>query len=336
MPTPFPDFIPRGVIPAVLLPFLKDRSIDEHSFRKHLRDVAGVRGLSALTVNAHSTEVSTCSFNEQVRVLATAVDEVGSKIPIVAGVSSESTAEAQRIARMSTEQGASALLVFPPRVFFEGGMHRPSMIVEHYRRIAEASDLPLILFQFPESGGGATPIDIILQLADELPSLRAIKDYSNNPVIVERNVRLLQGRSRPVNVLSTHTAWLMGSLALGCNGVLSGSGSTIAALQVEMFEAIQRNDLHAARAVSERTQHLTSLFYANPFCDMHNRMKHAQVLLGRLPNAYARPPLLPLEQPEIDRIAAALKAAGIAPQAEMTASRAADVDTKNTRAIQYG
>ena len=54
----FKDFVPQGVIPAVLLPFHDDLSIDEPSFRSHLRDVAAVEGLSALTINAHSTEVA--------------------------------------------------------------------------------------------------------------------------------------------------------------------------------------------------------------------------------------------------------------------------------------
>ena len=55
------DFVPQGVIPAVLLPFHDDFSIDEPSFRAHLRDVAAVQGLSAITVNAHSTEVASCT-----------------------------------------------------------------------------------------------------------------------------------------------------------------------------------------------------------------------------------------------------------------------------------
>ena len=67
--TRFKDFVPQGVIPAVLLPFHDDLSIDEPSFRSHLRDVALVEGLSAVTINAHSTEVASCTSDEQSRVL---------------------------------------------------------------------------------------------------------------------------------------------------------------------------------------------------------------------------------------------------------------------------
>ena len=63
------SYVPHGVIPAVLLPFHDDLSIDEASFRSHLRDVAATEGISAITINAHSTEVASCTFDEQRRVL---------------------------------------------------------------------------------------------------------------------------------------------------------------------------------------------------------------------------------------------------------------------------
>ena len=95
-------YIPHGVIPAVLLPFENDLSIDEASFRKHLRDVTATSGISAITVNAHSTEVASCTFDEQRRVLDIARDEVGARIPIVNGIWADGSLEAARIARMAT------------------------------------------------------------------------------------------------------------------------------------------------------------------------------------------------------------------------------------------
>src|SRR3977135_1636654 len=79
------SFVPHGVIPAVLLPFHDDLSIHEKSSRSHLRDVGATQGISAITLNAHSTEVASCSFDEQRRVLEIAQDEIGGKLPIVNG-----------------------------------------------------------------------------------------------------------------------------------------------------------------------------------------------------------------------------------------------------------
>ena len=188
------------------------------------------------------------------------------------------------------------------------------MVIEHFRRIAGASDLPLIVFQYPRATGQGYPLDTLLRLCDAVPTIRAIKDWCANVQQHEQHVRILQSRNPAVTVLSTHSAWLLSSLVLGCNGLLSGSGSVIAALQAALFAAVQANDLAAARAINDRIFPLAEVFYADPWVDMHNRMKEALVLLGKLPYAFVRPPLVKLPQAEIARIATALRVAGLLPE----------------------
>ena len=110
----FPGDMPFGVIPACILPFHDDLSLDLKSFARHLQDTAAVKGLSAITVNAHSTEVASCTLDEQARVMAAAAEAVGDKLPLVHGVYAEGSLEAARIARQATAGGAGALLVFHP------------------------------------------------------------------------------------------------------------------------------------------------------------------------------------------------------------------------------
>src|ERR1700674_1895143 len=302
-------YLPQGVIPAVLLPFTDDLAIDEKGFRKHLRDVAATDGISAITINAHSTEVASCSFEEQRRVLAITQDEIGDRLPIVNGIWADGSLEAARIARMAEEGGASALLVFPPAPFTL--QQSPAMAVEHFKRIAGASSLPIIVFQYPLATGQGYPRETLLKMCEEVPTIRAIKDWCGNVPQHEMHIRLLQNLPRPVNVLTTHSAWLFSSLVLGCNGLLSGSGSVIADLQAELFRAVQANNLAAARAINDRIYPLAKVFYAEPWADMHNRMKEALVLLGRLPRAVVRPPLVKLARPEIECIRTALVEAGL-------------------------
>jgi 4-hydroxy-tetrahydrodipicolinate synthase len=302
-------YIPHGVIPAVLLPFNEDLAIDERSFRSHLRDVAATRGLSAITVNAHSTEVASCSFDEQQRVLDLAQDEIGDDMPLINGVWADGSLEAARIARMASGRGASALLVFPPGPFTLG--QTPDAAIAHFKRIADTTDLPLIAFQYPLATGQGYPRDTLLKLIEEVPSVRAIKDWAGNVPQHEMHIRTLQSLPRPVNVLTTHSAWLLSSLVLGCNGLLSGSGSVIPDLQAELFRAIQAKDLGQAQRLNDRIYPLARAFYADPWLDMHNRMKEALVLLGRLPRAVVRPPLVKLARAEIERIRTALVEAGL-------------------------
>src|SRR6202043_3617635 len=164
------SYIPHGVIPAVLLPFDGELAIDEAGFRKHLRDVAASDGISAITINAHSTEVASCTFEEQRRVLDIAQDEIGERLPIVNGIWADGSLEAARIARMATEGGASALLVFPPAPFTMG--QSPEMALANFERIADTSDLPIIVFQYPLATGQGYPRDTLLRLVEEVPPSR--------------------------------------------------------------------------------------------------------------------------------------------------------------------
>jgi 4-hydroxy-tetrahydrodipicolinate synthase len=303
------SYLPHGVIPAVLLPLAADLAIDEAGFRKHLADVAATPGISAITLNAHSTEVGSCSFDEQRRVLEIAQDAIGQRLPLISGIWADGSLEAARLARMADEGGASALLVFPPALFALG--QSPQMALAHFRRIADATDLPLIVFQYPLATGQGYPKATLLELCDKVPTIRAIKDWIGQVPHHEWHVRTLQNLPRRVNVLTTHSAWLYASLLLGCNGLLSGSGSVIADLQARLFQAVQCNDLLEARRINDRIEPLMRIFYDDPFVDMHNRMKEALVLLKRLPAAHVRPPLVKISRGEIARIRAALVEAGL-------------------------
>ncbi len=307
----FKNFVPNGVIPACLLPFREDFSIDEAGFRKHLTDVGAVDGITAVTVNAHASEVASCTVDEQVRVMELTGEVLGDRLPIVMGVYADGSFEAARLAKMADKTGASALLVFPSQTLNMGGALRPEMALGHFKRIADATDLPIIVFQYPLASNVQYPLDTLLALFEQVPTIRAIKDWCNDAMLHERHIQVLQSLARPVTVLSTHSSWLMSSLVMGCNGLLSGAGSVIADLQVALFRAVQANDLKAAKAINARMLPMVQAFYAPPFLDMHNRMKETLVLLGRQQRAVVRPPLMKLGAAEITTLKAAIKQAGL-------------------------
>ena len=307
----FKNFVPQGVIPAALLPFAEDFSVDGAATRQHFIDVV-VEGVTAVCVNGHASEMHACSFDEQRRVLEIAMEAIGDTVPVINGVYADGSFEAARIARMSEDCGASCLLVFPPHPIGRGGGNmRPEMALRHFAMIAEATDLPIIAFQYPLAAGYGYPLETLVRLAEEIPTFRAIKDGCYDAAAHERHVRVLHGLTRPVNVLTTHSPWLLPSLTVGCAGLLSGSGSVIADLHVALFDAIQAKDLVRAKEIEARIWPTAQCFYKQPSCDMHNRMKEALVLLGRLPRAVVRPPLMKLSDAEIAEIAQAIKDAGI-------------------------
>lgn len=307
----FKDDLPHGVIPATLLALNDDLSIDEAGTRRHLRHVAATPGLSAITVNGHASEVHACTFDEQRRILDIAMEEVGVRLPVVSGVWADGSQQAARIARMAQDSGAAALLVFPSQVFSMGGQLRPEMAIAHFSTIAEATDLPIIVFAYAERSTLSYPLETLVKLAEAVPTIRAVKDWSNDAMLHERQIRTLQSLPRPVNVLTTHSAWLMASLTMGCAGLLSGSGSIIPELQAALFQAVQIGDLNRARAINDRIYPLAQAFYAAPALDMHNRMKECLVLLGRMDRAVVRPPLVRIGDAERARLPLALQQAGL-------------------------
>ncbi|HEV8310375.1 MAG TPA: dihydrodipicolinate synthase family protein [Methylomirabilota bacterium] len=303
-----------GVMPANILPFNADLSIDEAAYRRHLRWLADTSGVTGIVANGHAAEVSSLSRDERRHALRLALDEIGGKCPVIAGVYADGTQEAVELARDAKAAGAAGVLVFPPTLFMWGAQLKPDMVWRHVSEIAAGADLPIVVFEYPVASGIGYAPETLARLA-EIPQVAAVKDWSNDIVAYERNLRALRATGRPVAVLSSFTMSLMASFLLGADGVISGMGSVTADLQAALFQACQKGDLEEARRLNDRLDPLVRVFYAPPFVDMHNRMKEALVLLGRIPGAHVRPPLTPVSDAEREAIHRALRAAGLPPLA---------------------
>ncbi|MBI2527253.1 MAG: dihydrodipicolinate synthase family protein [Candidatus Rokubacteria bacterium] len=299
-----------GCIPANLLPFRADLEIDEPAYRKHLRWLADTRGVTAIVANGHAAEVSSLSRDERKRALTLALDEVAGKVPVIAGVYADGTHEAIELALDARAAGVAGLLVFPPTIFMWGAQVKPDMVLRHFTALADRVDLPLIVFEYPPASGIGYSPETLGALC-KIPSVVGVKDWSNDIVAYERNLRALRAAGRPVAMLSSFTMSLMATFLLGADGCISGMGSVAADLQAELFAAVQAGDVASARRVNDRLAPLVGVFYAPPFVDMHNRMKEALAILGRIPAAYVRPPLTPIADEERQRIRLALREAGI-------------------------
>ena len=300
----------QGCMPANLLPFTADLQIDEAAYRTHLRWLADTEGVTGIVANGHAAEVSSLSREERRRALAIALDEVAGKVPVIAGVYSDGTQEAVELARDARAAGVAGLLVFPPTLFMWGARQKPDMVLRHFSVLADAVDVPLIVFEYPPASGIGYSPETLAELC-KIPSVAGVKDWSNDIVAYENNLRALRGSGRPVAMLSSFTMSLMATFCLGADGCISGMGSVAADLQAALLAAVKAGDLAVAHAINERLAPLVAVFYAPPFVDMHNRMKEALVILGRIPVAHVRPPLTPVSQDERDRIRLALRAAGL-------------------------
>src|SRR5256886_14673154 len=138
-----------GIMPATLLPFTADLAIDELAYRKHLRRLADTRGVTGIVANGHAAEVSSLSREERTRALAIALDEVGTRCPVVAGVYSDGTQEAVALARDARAEGAAGGLVFPPTLFLWGAQEKPTMVLPPLSQLSAEADPPIIVLPVP-------------------------------------------------------------------------------------------------------------------------------------------------------------------------------------------
>src|SRR5438128_4844155 len=297
-------------MPANILPFTADLAVDEPAYRRHLSWLADARGVTGIVANGHAAEVSSLTREERKQSLAIALDELGGTCPVIAGIYSDGTHEAVELARDARAAGAAGVLVFPPTLFMWGAQLKPDMVLRHFTEIAAGADLPIVVFEYPPASGIGYAPETLARLA-QIPQVVAVKDWSNEIVALEAHLRALRATGRPVALLSSFTMSLMATFLLGADGAISGMGSVTADLQAELFAACQKGDVEGARRINDRLEPLVRVFYAPPFVDMHNRMKEALVLLGRIPAAHVRPPLTPIPAAEREAIRQALKAAGL-------------------------
>ena len=202
------------------------------------------------------------------------------------------------------------MLVFPPTLFMWGAQLKPEMVLRHFSEIAAGADLPIVVFEYPPASGIGYAPETLARLA-EISQVVAVKDWSNEIVAFEANLRALRATGRS------------GGDALVVHDV--ADGDLPARRRRRDLRNGQRDRRSPGRAVRGVRQGrsgrraadqrpsgpLVPVFYAPPFVDMHNRMKEALVLLGRIPAAYVRPPLTPVSGAEREAIRKALAASGL-------------------------
>src|SRR5919202_6264469 len=259
----------HGIIPPVATPMQANEDLDLPRLRWFLDHLiaSGVHGVFVLGTNS---EFYALDEREKQEVIATAVAHVNRRVPVYAGTGAETTREVVRLTRMAQREGADGVSVITP--YFVSPTQRE--IYDHYRRIAESTSLPVILYNNPGTCGGVrVEPDTVARLA-EVPNVLAIKDSSGD----------LQNTNEMVRVVPERFAVLMGrdtlifpALVCGARGAVPATGNIAPALLVEIYEAFRRGDLEAARAAQLR---LNPLRLALTLCTAPGAVKAALHLLG--------------------------------------------------------
>jgi 4-hydroxy-tetrahydrodipicolinate synthase len=287
-----------GLIPAVVTPMRAGGEVDADALRRYIRWLMAFDGLKALAVNMDTGEGPALTREERRRVLEVYGEEVAGRLPLLAGIGAPSTAAAVELALDARNAGASGLVVFPHPVFVAEPLS-PEVPYEYHRAIAEASGLPMVLFQLqPALAGVIFTKETLLKLVS-IPNVVAIKEASFDAVRFVETVRVLSEAPGRIQVLTGNDNFILESFLLGADGALIGFGTVAIAEQLEMLARLRSGDIAGAREVYESAiQPLVSVIFAPPVRNYRARVKEALVALGVLEEAHVRAPLLPLERAE--------------------------------------
>ena len=299
----------RGIIPAIVTPMTPEGDLDLPALRRYVQWLAE-QGPVALAVNVDTGEGPHLTADEKRQTLETVVEAVAGKCKVVGGVAGPSTAQGVANARAARDAGADALLVFPISAFL-GQPLNPAVPYRYHAAIADAVDLPLILFQLQPALGGVLFTTEILHRLISIPSVAAIKEASFDAMRFLQVKAALESASRRITFLTGNDNFICESFILGAEGALLGFSTLGTREQVDMLEAVRRGDIEQARELGSRLQPLSDVIFAPPVTDYRARTKEALKMLGVLENTTVRPPLLPIPASEHETIRGALQGAGL-------------------------
>jgi 4-hydroxy-tetrahydrodipicolinate synthase len=289
----------HGIIPPVATPMQANEDLDLPRlkwFLDHLID-HGVHGVFVLGTNS---EFYALDEREKQEVVATAVAHVRKRVPVYAGTGAETTREAVRLTKMAEREGADGVSVITP--YFIAPTQQE--IHDHYRRIAENTSLPVVLYNNPSTCGGLKiDVDTVARLA-EIPNILAVKDSSGDLQNTNEYVRVVPERFA---VLQGRDTLICPSLLFGARGAIPATGNIAPALLVEIYEAFRRGDLEASKAAQLR---LNPLRLALNLCTPPGGVKAAMNVLG-MSLGPCRSPIAPLAPERQQKMRAALVQAGL-------------------------
>ncbi len=291
---------PKGVIPPHVTPFMEDGSLDLRSLERLLTFWLDA-GVHALATCASNGEGPLLSDDERKKVLRFVVDLVGGQVPVIAGVSSPSTAGALRQIEIAARCGADAVLLAPPYYFKPNERE----LVEHYELLVRESNLPVVLYNVPKFVGYSLPLSVVVRLARGFDNVIGVKESSGLLWRISEMIRLIGDR---VSVLAGTGDMLLPTLSLGGKGGIVGVAIFAPELAVELYDSFRRGDLRRARELQLTLTMLNEVVIKG--ANQLSATKEALKLRG-LPGGLPRKPSLPLTPEEREAVRRALEDASL-------------------------
>ena len=289
----------RGIIPPVATPMRPNEDLDLPRFRWFLDHLIseGVHGLFVLGTNS---EFYALDEGEKQELIATAVAHVRKRVPVFVGSGAETTREAVRLTKLAEKEGADGVSVITP--YFVSPNQQE--IYDHYRRIAESTSLPVLLYNNPANCGGVKiDIETVGRLA-QISNILGIKDSSGD---LQNTNECIRAVPQQFSVLQGRDTLIYPSLMFGARGAVPASANVAPAICAEIYNAFARGDHAGAKAAQLRLNpvRLSLALSTHP-----GGVKAALALLGREIGP-SRSPIAPLSAEKQQKMRAMLHEAGL-------------------------
>jgi 4-hydroxy-2-oxoglutarate aldolase len=280
-----------GVFPALTTPFSADGSVSVEDIKHNITKYNST-GLGGYVAIGSTGESVLLSRKEVDTVLVAVKESAAPGMRLIAGTGTESTAETIERTKRAAELGYHVALVKTP--YYYKPMYKPEVFIAHYRRVADASPIPVLLYSVPQFTGVALEAPEVGVLAQH-PNIIGIKESSGN---VQRAAEMLAAAPSSFQLLVGSASMMFPSMVLGAVGSILALGSALPELCVAAFEAVLKGDLGMARALQAAILPASKLIVSQ--CGIPG-VKYAMDL-GGYRGGVPRLPLLPLHEEQRNAI----------------------------------
>lgn len=269
------DYIFIGTGTAIVTPFTADDDLDLDAFRRHI-DMQIDGGVDALVVLGTTGENATIWPEERRRVVDAAIEHTNGRVPVIIGTGNNSTSESIGFSKEAEQSGADGLLIVGPYY------NKPTQagFVAHVKAIAEASDVPIIIYNVPGRTSFNVSAETVLKLADEVPSVVGVKEASGDLAQISD---ILAGRPDSLAVYSGDDEMTLPLLLLGGDGVVSVISNAVPERFSTMVRAALEGRLEEARqAHFDLLPAMRSCFYETNPIPIKAVLESMGIMNGRL------------------------------------------------------
>ena len=280
----------KGIIPPIITPMNEDETINEQELRNQVNRLigAGVHGIFPFGTNG---EGYILNEQEKEKVLSIVIEETGGRVPVYAGCGCIGTKDTTRMSRKAKALGADILSIITPSF----AAASQSDLYEHYRTVAQADDIPIVLYNIPARTGNALAPATVAKLAD-IDNIVGAKDSSGN---FDNMLQYIERtRNKAFTVLSGNDSLILWNLLAGGGGGIAGCANVYPENMVAIYEKFAAGDLEGARKAQDAIRSFRNCFkYGNP----NTIVKTAVAMLG-YPVGKCRAPFNQISQEGLDAI----------------------------------